>query len=216
MDMNDEIPEYEDGAITSEPQKVETNNSLKSNTSHEVQEVEPETIEISEQGKQKTLPYVEKQTNKFYRFRFKDEANKNKLIKKLQEILGTNITVDIDNKETDTQNKPDILLKENGEIIGKINLLLCDRRDANLPEKYYIKLYFREFKTPESMNKVKEELKAFFENFESATKNSINTLQGGVKITKRTAHKTHKTHKKRKHIKRRKTNKRNKKSLKRA
>jgi hypothetical protein len=212
MDYNDsdEIPEYEDGAITPEPEKVETNTSLESNTSNEV---EPDTIEISEEGKKRVLLYVEPQQNKFYRFRFKDEANKNKLIQKLQEILGTNITVDIDNKETDSQSKPDILIKENGNIIGKINLLLCDRRDANLPEKYYIKLYFREFKTLESMNKVKEGLKAFFENFQSNASNHTAIIQGGVKRTKRTPHKTYK---KRKQIKRsRKTNKRNKKSLKR-
>lgn len=212
MDMNDEIPEYDDRVTISEPQKVETTNSLESNIP-QTEEVEPKTIEISEQGKQRVLPYVEPQKNKFYRFRFKDESNKNELINKLKSILGDNITVDIDNKETESQNKPDILIKENGEIIGKINLLLSDRRNANRPEKYYIKLYFREFKTPESMNKVKEGLKEFFEKFQSTNKAPANTQQGGIKRTKCGPSRTHKKHKQ---IKRsRKTNKRIKKSLKR-
>jgi hypothetical protein len=196
----EEIPEQEE-VIPETTIEVNSEPTIVSKTMDTI-EVEPETIEIS--GKEKILPHVEPQKIKYNRFRFKNDNNKSKLINTIQNIKG-NITVIIDDKETESQNKPDIILKENGEVIGKINLLLCDRRDANLPEKYYIKLYFREFKDQGFYDKIKETLVNFFENFQHVNNQSRPPTSGGNRKKRRNPIRTHK---KRKMEKRKKTSKR--------
>lgn len=156
-----------------------------------IEEVPAETIEISE--KQKVLPHVKPQENKYWHFTL-DEANKNQLTKMLQSIPGYNLTVEYGIP----QNTPDITLKMNNEVVGKIHLLLCDRRDANLPDKYYCKIYFYHFKKPELFQTVKTSVVNFFENFKSVT---------GGKHKK--SNKKHSTYKKRRVIRRKKTVRRN-------
>lgn len=161
--------------------------------STKIDEIPAETIEISE--KEKVLPHIKPQESKYWHFTF-DDANKNKLTNILQNVPGYNLTVEYGL----AQNTPDITLKdkESNDIMGKIHLLLCDRRDANLPEKYYCKLYFYHFKKPELFQAVKTSLVNFFENFKPVT--------GGKQ---RKLHKKHRTHKKKRIVRRKKTAKRN-------
>jgi hypothetical protein len=154
-------------------------------------EVPAETIEIS--AKERVLPHVKPQESKYWHFTLED-ANKNQLTKVLQSVPGYNLTVEYGVP----QNTPDITLKMNGETVGKIHLLLCDRRDANLPEKYYCKLYFYHFKKPELFQAVKTSLVNFFENFKPVT--------GGKHHR---SHRKQRTHKKRRVIRRKKTARRN-------
>ena len=120
-----------------------------------------ETIEISEEAKKRILPHVQPQESKYYHFKFNSQSNIDKLTKVLQSVPNHNITATYGVPKS----SPDITLSENGQIIGKIHLLLCDRRDANKPEKYYVKLYFYHFKDTLLQNIIKNMLVSFFENF---------------------------------------------------
>ena len=185
---DDEIPELEetqqvDDIISSEPlppKVLESSNG----------KVEPETVEIV--NKAGVLPYVKPQKSKFWHFEFVNPENQNKLTGVL---TSSNDSITVEYGET--QKSPDITLKRGSEILGKIHLLLCDRRDANLPEKYYVKLYFYDFQDNEFYDNVKKSLINFFENFKS------NALQQGGKKKKR----HHRTMKKRR-VNRKKTHRR--------
>jgi hypothetical protein len=141
---------------------------------------EAETIEISEQAEKRILPHVKPQESKYNHFMFKDAKNTDRLTKLFETIPGHRITV----KYGVPQSTPDITLIEDDKVIGKIHLLLCDRRDANKPDKYYVKLYFYHFKDNSTMNIVKENLINFFENFESSKK-------GGIRMKRLTKKQTH-------------------------
>jgi hypothetical protein len=188
---DEEIPELEetqqvDDIISSEPLPPANLATGK---------VEPETIEII--NKAAVLPYVVPQKSKFWHFQFKDANNQNELTKLLQSIPEFGLTVEYG----ETQKSPDITLKDaqTQDIVGKIHLLLCDRRDANLPEKYYVKLYFYDFKSNQLYDAVKSKLTGFFENFKPV---AANTQLGGRKRSKK-----HRTMKKRR-VNRKKTHRR--------
>ena len=168
----EDIPELEetqqvDDIISSEPLPPKV---------LETGKVEPETIEIV--NKAAVLPYVKPQKSKFWHFEFTSPDNQNKLSNVL---TSSNDSLTVEYGET--QKSPDIMLKRGSDIVGKIHLLLCDRRDANLPEKYYIKLYFYDFVDNELYDNVKKNLINFFENFKSSA-----PQQGGKK--KRRHHRT--------------------------
>lgn len=168
----EDIPELEetqqvDDIISSEPLPPKV---------LETGKVEPETIEIV--NKAAVLPYVKPQKSKFWHFEFTSPDNQNKLSNVL---TSSNDSLTVEYGET--QKSPDIMLKRGSDIVGKIHLLLCDRRDANLPEKYYIKLYFYDFVDNELYDNVKKNLINFFENFKSSA-----SQQGGKK--KRRHHRT--------------------------
>jgi hypothetical protein len=191
MEENSDIP------IPNPEEISQVVNDIESSIPETEQEIPAETIEILNKN---VISNLKPQENKYWHFSFKNEANKNGLTQTLQNIPGYNLTVEYGIP----QNTPDITLKINDNIVGKIHLLLCDRRDANLPEKYYCKIYFYHFTRPELYQVVKTAVINFFENFK-ASENKI----GGKfkKIYKKTkihkTHKTHKTHKKR-HLNRRK------------
>jgi hypothetical protein len=179
--MEDDYQESTDEIITTSPplvseQSVKIVESIPTPTNPEA-----ETVEISEEAKKRVLPYVEPQESKYHHFMFKDSRNTDKLTKVFENILGHTITVEYGIP----QSSPDITLTEGGNVIGKIHLLLCDRRDANKPEKYYIKLYFYHFKDSSVMNMIKEKLINFFEKFGVVKK-------GGVRDKHKTKKYTHK------------------------
>jgi hypothetical protein len=157
------------------------------------QEVPAETIEISNKS---IIDHLKPQENKYWHFSFKNEANKNQLTQALQNISGYTLTVEYGIP----QNTPDITLKMNDNIVGKIHLLLCDRRDANLPEKYYCKIYFYHFKNQKLFEAVKMAVVNFFENFKGT-----GTKIGGKRNK---PHQKVKTHKKKRINRRKRTSKR--------
>jgi hypothetical protein len=144
------------------------------------QKPEPETVEVSEETKKRVLQLVKPQESKYNHFQFKSQADTDKLTNVLQSIPGHNITVSYGIP----QSTPDISLSENGQIVGKIHLLLCDRRDANKPEKYYVKLYLYHFTDLTLQETVKSALLSFFESFykqsnKQGNKNNTTTPAGG-------------------------------------
>jgi hypothetical protein len=159
----------------------------------ENKEIPAETVEIT--NYKSIIPYLEPQESKYWHFKFNDVANQERLTKLLETIPEYKLTVDYGIP----QNTPDITLKMNDKIVGKIHLLLCDRRDANIPEKYYCKLYFYHFKNKKLFDTIKSMLVKFFENINKPTKQQ----KGGKSKNKR-----YRTIKRRKHILRKKTNKR--------
>lgn len=169
-------------------------NDIESSIPETEQDIPAETIEISNKT---VINHLKPQESKYWHFSFKNESNKNQLTQILQNIPGYTLTVEYGIP----QNTPDITLKMNNNIVGKIHLLLCDRRDANLPEKYYCKIYFYHFTKPELYQAVKTTVVNFFENFKS------NEIKQGGKRYKST--KKVKIHKKKRTIRRKRTLKRN-------
>jgi len=115
--------------------------------------IEPETVEFSKNIVNQLKP----QESKYWRFSFKNEANTNRLKSVIESIHGLTVEFGV------SQNTPDITIKQGENVVGKINLLLCDRRDANLPEKYYCKVYFYHFKNPALYEAVKTAIVNLFE-----------------------------------------------------
>jgi len=119
----------------------------------------------------KLLNYVKPQTNKYWHFIFKDKGLKDKFTQTLQNIPGYSLTVEYDERI----DKPDIILKHNNQIVGKIHLLLSDRRDANKPEDYYIKIYLFHFKSQQLFDAVKITIVHFFDNLLISSKKRNST-----------------------------------------
>ncbi len=171
-----------------EEQEEQKINNIVASAPPPPKEIPAETIEIANKS---IIAHLVPQESKFWHFTL-NGANKEQLTKILESIPEYRLTVEYGIP----QNTPDITLKMNGEVVGKIHLLLCDRRDANLPEKYYCKLYFYQFKNKELYSKVKTTLVNFFENFKPIT--------GGKRSKK---HVTKRKNKKSVRIHRKKTNK---------
>ena len=167
-------------------------NEIESSIPETEQEIPAETVEISNKS---IINYLKPQENKYWHFSFKNESNQNQLTHTIENIPNYSLTVEYGIP----QNKPDITLKMNDNIVGKIHLLLCDRRDANLPEKYYCKIYFYQFTKPELFQIVKTTIVNFFENFKPMSElgGKRNKLNRKVK-----------TQKKKRNIRRKKTTKR--------
>ena len=138
------------------------------------EEVKPLTIEIA--NKKAVLRHVKPQESKYWHFKFIDPRHTSQMTNVLQSIQGYRLTVEYGTPI----NTADIILKMNdedesedhsqGEIVGKIHLLLCDKRDANLPSKYYCKLFFFHFKNSHLFQDVKTALVNFFETFRGTQK----------------------------------------------
>jgi len=139
--------------------------------SEQLEEVKPVTIEIA--NKKAVLRHVKPQESKYWHFKFSDPRHTNQMTNVLQNIQGYRLTVEYGVPI----NTADITLKHNGEVVGKIHLLLCDKRDANLPNKYYCKLYFYHFKNPQLFQAVKTALVNFFENFKTVQKPSLRPIK---------------------------------------
>jgi hypothetical protein len=132
------------------------------------EDIKPVSVEIA--NKKTILRHVKPQESKYWHFKFIDPRNTNQMTTLLQSLDGYRLTVEYSFKI----NTADIKLIQNNietnEIVGKIHLLLCDKRDANLPNKYYCKLFFFHFKNYQLFQAVKAALVNFFENFKPAKK----------------------------------------------
>lgn len=163
FEQENEIPEQQEQQEQQEP------NQQQQKPEQANQEIPAETIEIP---KQPVLNYLKPQESKYWRFTFKNEANTNKFKSTIESIPEYGLTVEFKT----AQETPDVIIKQGATTVGKINLLLCDRRDANLPEKYYCKLYFYQFRNPELYEAVKGHVLGFFDGFKqnrTANKNRV-------------------------------------------
>ncbi len=155
-------------------------------------DVSAETIEISKDATKSILNSVEKQRSKYWHFQFKSDKDKEDFTRVLQNINGYSLTAEYNDK----QNTPDITLRLGNEIVGKIHLLLCDRRDTNNKEKYYCKIYFYHFKDPKLYDAVKSAVINFFEGFQpSMTHSNIPLMNSSG------GRRGRRTHKKKRNIK---------------
>lgn len=178
MEQLDEIPEQIEGYQEIPELDVLLNKSDKNNNENMTETIEPslfnsankeilaETIEIP---KQNIIMYLKPQISKYWRFTFKNEVNIYRLKKIIETVSNYGLTVDFG----EAQNTPDITISQGELIVGKINLLLSDRRDANLPEKYYCKLYFYYFKNKELYQSVKSAVVNYFMNFKQLPRKKI-------------------------------------------
>lgn len=204
LNNNDEIPEQHT--------EIEVNNSSiglepTGNTVEEVEEVsvstdreiQPELIEIP---KHNIVHYLEPQKSKYWRFKFKNEVYTNELTRIITKAIpGQTLTVEFGQ----AQETPDMTIYQNESIVGKINLQLCDRRDANRPEKYYCKLYFYHFKNNELYQAVKTQVVNFFMRFKTRASKKSNNIK---RIKTRKANKKH-NNQRRKTLRRIRRNRRN-------
>ena len=189
--FEEEGPQLTDDVISSAPPPIEQ--TSQESTIIEDKDIEPETVEFSKNLVNNLKP----QENKYWRFSLKNEANTNGLIKAIKGVQS-DLTVEFGIP----QNTPDITIKEpSGEIVGKLNLLLCDRRDANLPEKYYCKIYFYQFKNQNKYQAIKTAVVNFFESLKGASMPSKET--GGRRHKKRGTIKRKRIGNKKKSMKRR-------------
>jgi hypothetical protein len=164
--INDKIQQKEQ-----QEQQEQSEEIAQLEQSEQLEEVKPVTIEIA--NKKAVLRHVKPQESKYWHFKFSDLRHTNQMTNVLQNIQGYRLTVEYGVPI----NTADITLKNNGEVVGKIHLLLCDKRDANLPNKYYCKLYFYHFKNPQLFQAVKTALVNFFENFKVSQKPSIRPIK---------------------------------------
>jgi hypothetical protein len=195
---DNDIPEQEEGLGQKEQGQEEQETEMMANEIVESapppeEEILPETVEISNK---QILNHLKPQESKYWRFSFKNDTNTNRLKGVIESIPKYNLTVKFETK----QDTPDITIKDGQNEVGKINLLLCDRRDANMPEKYYCKLYFYHFKNNDLYQAVKSAVVNLFENFKGV---SSLREQGGARHKSTKKH--HRTHKKRRNIRRKKT-----------
>lgn len=129
--------------------------------------VKADTIEISREATENILKSVEKQPSKYWHFQFKNTKDKEDFTAAL-EHAGYDLTVVYNEK----QNTPDITLLLKEQPVGKIHLLLCDRRDTNNKSKYYCKIHFYHFTDPNIYSAVKAAVVNYFEGFKSSNAQS--------------------------------------------
>lgn len=125
--------------------------------------VKADTIEISREATQNILNNVEKQPSKYWHFQFKNAKDKDDFTAAITTAVE-GLTVEYNEK----QNTPDITLLLKGQPVGKIHLLLCDRRDTNNKSKYYCKIHFYHFTDPNIYSAVKAAVVNYFEGFKSS------------------------------------------------
>ncbi len=154
--------------LPSETETVSKENESNENTS-ESKGIQAENIEIANKN---VIKYLIPRENKKTHFTL-DENNEKKLTSTLKSILGNELTVVYADKKKD----PGMTLLMDNIEVGKIHFLLCDAPNVNLPDKYYCKLYFYDFKNQDLYDKVKSILINFFENF-----NGQNNTSGGKRI----------------------------------
>ena len=128
--------------------------------------LKPETIVITTDQKRGIIEKLQPQKTKNWRFAFKNDKHKTEL----ENILkGSNMNYRVEfNTKMD---KPDITIYKDDNIIGRINLMLCDRRDIGDNTKYYCKIYFDSFTDPEVYSNIKNKVINFFNRLNTVTNN---------------------------------------------
>jgi hypothetical protein len=109
-------------------------------------------------------------------FRLKQKSDRQKLLHTIEgaSTVGPIIASYDYGRKYDT----DIIIRKKGESnstkpIGKIHLLLFDRRDRYNHEKYYMKLHFFQFANDELFHKVKQAVTTFFNSLPQSTESYL-------------------------------------------
>jgi hypothetical protein len=189
--MDEEIPEYREEPLPlPEREEEQEQEVVETPSAVEAPDIKPELIELD---KRKILPHVKPQKNKYWHFQL-TEGNQAKLQRELETIPNYKLTATFGIP----QNTADITLTQKNSIVGKIHFLLCDRRDANLPEKYYTKLFFFHFNDATLLNIIRNKLLNFF-NALSAPRPNRNKRVSIKSIKRRNLSKHRRTNKNRAH-----------------
>jgi hypothetical protein len=129
------------------------------------------------------LDRLERQKYKYWHFKF---VNPNDLNEFKKRIIGSDLTLTVDDNDGGQQHA-DITIRRNQDIVGKLHFLHANRPDICDPKKFYVKVHYYHFTDKEYMDKVKEAVRAFFDDMESRSQPaSIGGKQAHKRRTLRT------------------------------
>lgn len=111
------------------------------------------------------LDRLERQKYKYWHFKF---VNPNDLNEFKKRIIGSDPTLTVDDNDGGQQHA-DITIRRNQDIVGKLHFLHANRPDICEPKKFYVKVHYYHFTDKEYMDKVKEAVRAFFNDMESVS-----------------------------------------------
>ena len=118
------------------------------------------------------LQRLQRQTNKYWHFKFAKESDFINLEIKLLKELELTVQPNYGGKK-----HADLTLFHNETPIGKIHFLHCDRKDICDPTTFYVKLHFYEFED-QFFEPVKQVMKTYFQSLGSA-------VRGGKRKTRK-------------------------------
>ena len=125
------------------------------------------------------------QAQPYTHFRLKDKLHRQKLL----DIIKGASTVGpiVASYDYGRKYKTDIIIRNEGDSgktkpIGKIHLLLFDKRDRYNIGKYYIKLHFFQFANSELFHSVKEAVTTFFNSLPRSTESYGSTRRNSKNI----------------------------------
>lgn len=122
------------------------------------------------------LQRLERQTNKYWHFKFVKESDFINLEIKLLKELEITVQPNYGGKK-----HADLTLFHNDKPIGKIHFLHCDRKDICDPTTFYVKLHFYEFED-QFFEPVKQAMKAYFQSLD---KSRDSMVRGGKRKTRK-------------------------------
>jgi hypothetical protein len=128
------------------------------------------------------LSRLERHKYKYWHFKFMNDSDMDDFKNRIMEIDPT-LTVE---HNYGGQRHADIVIRKNGNIVGKLHFLHVNRPDICEPKKFYVKVHYYYFTDPDLMSKVKAAVHVFFDEMESShrpmkiqAKNSLQTRRGG-------------------------------------
>jgi hypothetical protein len=141
-----------------------------------------ETLTMANPGR--IFPYIMAQESTHFQFKTKEmERRFQQMIEQIPDL-----TVRFDYGRED---KSDILLVSSSDptqIVGKLHLLLVDRRDRGDPSKRYVKIHLFHMKDPQQFELVRQRVTNFFEKIGQSVRASTTRMPMTESQTKRVQH----------------------------
>jgi len=148
-----------------------------------VDHMKGETLTMTNPGR--IFPYIMAQESTHFQFKTKEmERRFQQMIEQIPDL-----TVRFDYGKED---KSDILLVSSSDptqIVGKLHLLLVDRRDRGDPSKRYVKVHLFHMKDPQQFEHVRQRVTDFFEKMGPSTRTSTTRMPMTESQKKRVQHK---------------------------
>ena len=148
-----------------------------------VDHMKGETLTMTNPGR--IFPYIMAQESTHFQFKTKEmERRFQQMIEQIPDL-----TVRFDYGKED---KSDILLVSSSDptqIVGKLHLLLVDRRDRGDPSKRYVKIHLFHMKDPQQFELVRQRVTDFFEKIGPSTRVSTTRMPMTESQKKRVQHK---------------------------
>jgi hypothetical protein len=148
-----------------------------------VDHMKGETLTMTNPGR--IFPYIMAQESTHFQFKTKEmERRFQQMIEQIPDL-----TVRFDYGKED---KSDILLVSSSDptqIVGKLHLLLVDRRDRGDPSKRYVKVHLFHMKDPQQFEHVRQRVTDFFEKIGPSTRTSTTRMPMTESQKKRVQHK---------------------------